>query len=122
MTDFNKKLKEIEIIMKSISDNNDLDKKIELYEEGKKKCDILENIFNEKKDIINNINISNQNFKIKNDKNIFNLFNKIKELETNFDNENITFDKLEDYYKKAFIIKEQSQQYSKDKNLHINMI
>ena len=49
MVDFNKKLKELDIIMKSINDNSDLDKKIELYEIGKKQCEKLENILNKKK-------------------------------------------------------------------------
>lgn len=126
MVDFNKKLKELDIIMKSINDNSDLDKKIELYEIGKKQCEKLENILNKKKkkiDAIDNSHSKNISNNIsKDNKNILYLLNKIEELYHNINNENISFDKLEEYYQKAITIKEKSQQYYEDSKLNINLI
>ena len=126
MVDFNKKLKELDIIMKSINDNSDLDKKIELYEIGKKQCEKLENNLNKKKkkiDAIDNSHSKNISNNIsKDNKNILYLLNKIEELYHNINNENISFDKLEEYYQKAITIKEKSQQYYEDSKLNINLI
>ena len=62
--EYNKKLEEIEKIMTSIEENNDIDKQMELYEKGKKKCVVLEKKINLQKskidDIQKDINVSEE--------------------------------------------------------------
>lgn len=128
--DHQKYLKEIDSIMNSIEKNNDIDKQIELYEKGKKKCDVLEKKINDKKETIKNlgcnfiedkINLSEYD-KDNKSKDIKDILNELEDIYNKINSEEMTIDDIEKFYKQSLILKKKSQDFCKQKNLKIDIV
>ena len=128
--DHQKYLKEIDSIMNSIEKNNDIDKQIELYEKGKKKCDVLEKKINDKKETIKNlgcnfiedkINLSEYD-KDNKSKDIKDILNELEDIYNKINSEEMTIDDIENFYKQSLILKKKSQDFCKQKNLKIDIV
>ena len=124
--EYNKKLEEIEKIMASIEENNDLDKQMELYEKGKKKCVILEKKINLQRSKIDNIqkdiDLSEEiedNDNNNDSKDIKQILLEIEEIYKKINSENLPAEKIEEFLKKSAMLKKQSQKFSKNKELNI---
>jgi exonuclease VII small subunit len=122
--EYNKKLEEIEKIMLSIEDeeNNDIDKQMELYEKGKKKCIFLEKKINLQKNKIENID---KDIEVKDEnrnKDIKEILTEIEEIYKKINSEDLPADKIEEFLKKSLILKKQSEKFNRIKDLEIKYI
>ena len=128
--DYQKYLKEIDSIMNSIEKNNDIDKQIELYEKGKKKCDVLEKKINDQKETIqklgcnfteNKINLLECDKDNKN-KDIKSILKELEVIYNKLNSEEMSIDDIEKFYKQSLILKKKSQDFCKQKNLKIDIL
>ena len=128
--DYQKYLKEIDSIMNSIEKNNDIDKQIELYEKGKKKCDVLEKKINDKKETIqklgcnfteNKINLLECDKDNKN-KDIKSILKELEVIYNKLNSEEMSIDDIEEFYKQSLILKKKSEDFCKQKNLKIDIV
>ena len=120
--EYNKKLEEIDKIMLSIEENTDIDKQMELYEKGKKKCFSLEKKINLQKNKLDNIE---QEIEIKDNidnKDIKQILIEIEEIYHQINSEDLPCDKIEDFLKKSLILKKQSEKFNKIKDIEIKYI
>lgn len=122
--EYKKKLQEIEKIMESIENNKDLDKQMELYEKGKKKCASLEKKINLQKEKIDKMdqNFDDHNDKEDNSENINKILEEIEEIYKKINNEELPIEDIEKFYKQSLILKKKSQKYKKNKDLDIKYI
>ena len=123
--EYNKKLEEIEKIMNSIEDNNDLDNQMELYEKGKKKCESLEKkISLQRKKIENLENLTEEEIQMDNNEenDIKKILEEIENIYQQINSENLPAEKLEEFIKKSLILKKKSQNFNKIKDLNIKHI
>ena len=125
--EYTKKLKEIEKIMDLIENNKDLDKQMELYEMGKKKCASLEKKIKLQKQKIekinNDINSDDNTVNIdEDDKDINRILKEIEEIYVKINNEELPIEDIENFYKKSLLLKKKSQKFKNIQNLDIKYI
>ena len=125
--EYKKKLQEIEKIMESIENNKDLDKQMELYEKGKKKCASLEKKINLQKEKIEKMDheIDDHNGEednSDNDENINQILQKIEDIYKKINNEELPIEDIEKFYKQSLILKKKSQKYRNIKDLEIKYL
>merc|ERR1711871_1569269 len=114
--EYKKKLQEIERIMESIENNKDLDKQMELYEKGKKKCASLEKKINLQKEKIDKLDQDLDDYNDKeddndNNENINQILQKIEDIYKKINNEELPIEDIEKFYKQSLILKKKSQKY-----------
>ena len=124
--EYKKKFRELDNIMDLIEKNNDIDKQLELYEKGKKKCNSLEKNINIQKNNIEKLEDDfikgNIDFQEEGTEDIKKILNELEEIYKKINSDEIPVDELEKFYKQSLILKKKSQEFCKKKDLKIEYL
>ena len=124
--EYKKKFRELDNIMDLIEKNNDIDKQLELYEKGKKKCNSLEKNINIQKNNMEKLEDDfikgNIDFQEEETEDIKKILNELEEIYKKINSDEIPVDELEKFYKQSLILKKKSQEFCKKKDLKIEYL